>query len=162
MTDSCDIIERFWEELDKSPFLMLGIPEQKAHSLPMTAQFDKDYPNSIFFYTRKDNRLVENLVPGANKAMAQFSAKGHDFFACVEGNLSAINDPALRDKFWSNAVSAWFEGGKDDPNLAMLRLDLQNGEFWEADFDLEGAVKMIFGGKIDQDKAEDKHLETAM
>lgn len=164
MTDRCDIIAEFWQEMDKSPFVMLGVPSQGAHAVPMTAQFDDDYPNTLFFFTSKTNRLSEaaGTGPAGVEAMLHFAAKGHDFFACAEGRLTRIDDAAIRDKFWTRPVSSWFEGGKEDPKLQMLRLDLSHAEMWEADMDLEGMMKMIFGGKIDKDEAEEKHIETAM
>lgn len=162
MTDRRDIIEKFWKELDNSPFVMLGIPARGAHSVPMTAQFDDDYPNRLFFYTTKDNRLAEDLGKGGVEAMAQFASKGHDFFACLRGKLTPIEDHDIRDKFWSNPVDAWFEGGKTDPNLQMLQFDLMDAEMWLADMDIAGLFKMIFGGEIDKEEAEDKHIETTM
>ena len=31
---------------------------------------------------------------------------------------------------WNGLVAAWFEGGKDDPKLALLRLDAERAEIW--------------------------------
>ena len=53
------------------------------------------------------------------------------------------------DKLWNKQVEAWFPGGKEDPNLALLRFDIDDAEFWESDMSLSGRVKMLFGGKID-------------
>ena len=162
MTDRCDIIADFWKALDESPFVMLGIPAQGTHSVPMTAQFDDDYPNTVFFYTSTDNRLAENLGEGGVEAMMQFAAKGHDFFACVRGHLTPISDTGIRDTFWSNAVDAWFEEGKTDSRLQMLKFDLMDAEMWEANLDLEGMFKLVFGGNIDKDDLRSEHTETAM
>ena len=56
------------------------------------------------------------------------------------------------DKLWNKQVEAWFPGGKDDPNLALLRFDIDDAEFWETDMSLSGKVKMLFGGKIDAER----------
>lgn len=162
MTDRCEIIAEFWKELDKSPFVMLGMPARGEHSAPMTAQFDDDYPNRIFFFTTKENRLAEGYGEGGVEAMMQFVSKGHDFFACLRGKLTRIEDHDIRDKFWSNAVDAWFEGGKTDPDLQMLQLDLMDAEMWKADMGVEGLFKMVLGGEIDKEEARENHIETAM
>lgn len=162
MTDRCDIIADFWKTLDASPFVMLGIPAQGTHNIPMTAQFGDDYPNTLFFYTTKDNRLAEGLGEGGTEAMMQFASKGHDFFACLRGHLTPINDADIRDKFWSSGEEAWFEGGKTDRNLQMLKFKLMDAEMWEADMDLKGRFKMVFGGTIDKDDLKSAHIETAM
>src|SRR3546814_9529354 len=56
------------------------------------------------------------------------------------------------DKLWSKPVEAWFPGGKTDPNLALLRFDIDEAELWEADMSLTGKLKMLFGGKMRADE----------
>ena len=97
----------------------------------------------MFFFIGKDNR-----VAGKDKLMLQFVSKGHDYFACLSGNGRIDNDPALIDKLWDKQVEAWFPGGKSDPNLALLRVDIDSAELWETDMSLSGRVKMLFGGTI--------------
>ena len=159
--DSKEIVEKFWKALDKSPFVMIGIPAQNAHSEPMTAQFDDDIPNSLFFFAGKDNRLATGLVSHP-EAMVEFSGKGHDFFASVSGTLSVSDDRDLIDKFWSIAIEAWFDGGKADPNLTLLRFDMKNAEMWEADLSAANKLKMLFGGDINYGDPKEKHVETTM
>jgi general stress protein 26 len=84
--------------------------------------------------------------------MIQFAAKGHDFFACLHGQIAQDTDRAQIDTLWNKQVEAWFPGGKDDPNLALLRFDLDSAELWETDMSLSGKVKMLFGGKIESDE----------
>ncbi len=132
MTTGHDMKEKFWDALDDSPFVMLGLAGvDEAHTQPMTAQFDDDIPNRIFFYTNVQNRLVTSLS-SSHRAIFAYSSKGHDLFASVHGTLSLGNDPALIDKFWSPVVSAWYADGKDDKNLAFLRFDLGEAQIWKA------------------------------
>ncbi len=161
MANKNKILSEFWEKLDDSPYVMLGIPSQDAQSMPMNAVFDDDIPNTLFFYTSRDNRAVQSLSQD-NKAMVQFASKGHDFFASLSGTLSETKDRALIDKFWSNSVEAWYENGKQDPKLVMLRLDLEDAEMWEADMGIVGIFKLMTGATIDQQKMEENHIETKM
>ena len=142
-----EIAATFIDKLKASPFVMLGLMDGQ-HSEPMTAQLDDDQPNTLFFFAGRDNRIAKG---GA--AMAQFVGKGHDFFACMAGTLSQQNDRAQIDKLWNNQVEAWFPGGKEDPNLALLRFDIDSAELWETDISLSGRVKMLFGGTIRGDES---------
>ncbi len=54
---------------------------------------------------------------------------------------------------WDNNVEAWFPGGKEDPNLALLRFDVNSAELWETDISISGRVKMLFGGTIHADES---------
>lgn len=154
-----EMIDMLWEKLDDSPYALVGIPSQDAHSEPMALKFDDDFPNRLFIYTNTDNRLTQGMARDPN-AMIEFASKGHDFFACMKGTLSRVTDPDMIDRFWNNTVAAWYEGGRDDPKLAMLCVELQHAEMWEADMSIGGVIKMLFGGKVDE--SEMGHLETAM
>lgn len=144
MTDQTDLKRDLWKKMSQSPFLMVGLTGDDQHSEPLTAQLDKDQVDTLWFFIGKDNRLAKG---GA--AMAQFVSKGHDYFACLAGRAQVHNDFAMIDKLWSKQVEAWFPGGKDDPNLALLRFDIDSAELWETDMSLSGRLKMIFGGKIE-------------
>ena len=143
MTDTHKLKQHMWDRMSDSPFMMLGLAGSGQHSEPLTAQLDKDQVDTIWFFIGKDNRLATG---GA--AMGQFVSKGHDLFACLSGAVRVDNDPAMIDKLWSNQVEAWFPGGKSDPNLALLRFDIDEAELWESDVSLTGKLKMLFGGKI--------------
>jgi len=143
MADETQLKRDLWKRMENSPFLMVGLTETGEHSEPLTAQLDKDQVDTLWFFVGKDNRLAKG-----GKAMAQFVSKGHDYFACLAGTARIHNDFAMIDKLWSRQVEAWFPGGKDDPNLALLRFDIESAELWEADMSISGKVKMLFGARI--------------
>ena len=72
-----------------------------------------------------DIRVTLNRLAKGGDAMAQFVSKGHDFFACLSGTARIDNDRGMIDKLWSKQAEAWFPGGKADPNLALLRFDIE-------------------------------------
>jgi general stress protein 26 len=144
MADQKALKQDLWKKLTESPFLMVGLTGDNEHSEPLTVQLDKDQVDTLWFFIGKDNRLAKG-----GSAMAQFISKGHDFFACLSGMIRIHNDFAMIEKLWSRQVEAWFPGGKDDPNLALLRFDIASAELWETDMSLSGKFKMLFGGKIE-------------
>ncbi|MBR0552340.1 pyridoxamine 5'-phosphate oxidase family protein [Stakelama marina] len=156
MTDAADIRKHMWKHLADSPFLMVGLTGNDEHSEPMTAQLDKDADSAFWFYTKKGNRIAKG-----GKAMAQFAAKGHDLFACIKGTLVEEIDPKVIDRYWSKTVEAWYEGGRNDPDLLMMRFDLDNAEIWEADASATGMFKMITGKTIKAGEVGD-HTEVAV
>ena len=142
-TDPKRLKTDMWKKMAISPFVMVGPADGSTHSEPLTAQLDEDQVDTLFFFVGKDNR-----VAGEGKLMLQFVSKGHDFFACIRGDGRIVNDRAQIDKLWNNQVEAWFPGGKDDPSLALLRVDLDSAELWETDMSIAGRLKMLFGGTI--------------
>src|SRR3546814_16477602 len=94
--------------------------------------------------------------------MAQFVSKGQDFFACLSGRVLIDNDRAMIDKLWSKLLEAWFPCGKTDPNLALLRFDIDEAELWEDDMSLPGKLKMYMVGKMraEEEGSKDKVTHT--
>lgn len=140
---SDDIKHQFWKALADSPNVMVALHGGHEHSVPMRAQLDKDAHGAVWFFTSRDNRLASG-----GRAMAQFAAKGHDLFACIDGTLAPESDRAILDRLWSNPVEAWYPDGKDDPNLLLLRFDLADAEIWTADISVTGLFKMATGFTI--------------
>ncbi|WP_066797446.1 pyridoxamine 5'-phosphate oxidase family protein [Sphingomonas soli] len=148
MADTAELKADLWKKLADSPFLMMGLMESHEHHIPITAQLDEEQVDTLFFFIGKDNRLAKG-----GRAMAHFISKGHDYFACFDGDATIDNDLAQIEKLWNPQVEAWFPGGKDDPNLALLRFDIDSAELWETDMSLTGKLKMLFGGKVKSDES---------
>lgn len=116
----------------------------------MTAQLDPDRVEDgenrgpIWFFTARDTSLVQNLGQGG-RAVATFVSKGHDLFASIHGRLVLDQDPATIDRLWNKWVAAWFEGGRSDPKLALIRLDPERAEIWEDASSLVAGLKMLLG-----------------
>ena len=147
---STDMSKAMWEALADSPNVMLGLTGTNDHSEPMRVQLDKDANREFWFYTTTTNRVAKG-----GPAMVQFSSKGHDLFACISGTLVPETRPEIIDKYWSKPVSAWYEKGKDDPSLLMMRMELKDAEIWTADPSIKGMFKLFTGKQIDPDEMGD-------
>jgi len=148
MASDADIEREFWDAIKASPVLMLGIDGQRgAATQPMTAFYDDDRA-PFWFFTAKDHDLTRALERG-ERAIAAFASKGHDIFASIRGRLSLDNDPPTIDRLWNPVVSQWYEGGKSDPKLALLRLDVEDAKIWKSDIGgfVRPAINKLFGRK---------------
>lgn len=135
---------KFWKALKSDMTMMLGLAgAEDGHTRPMTAQIEGER-GPIWFFTAKDHALVQNLWRGG-RAIATFASKGHDLFATVHGRVSLDNDRATIDRLWNPFIAAWFDGGKDDPKLALLRLDAERAEIWLDGSSIVAGIKMLFG-----------------
>lgn len=145
-----ELEEKFWKALKSDMTMMLGLDGvEDGHTRPMTAQLDGE-KGPIWFFTAKDNAIVQNLRKGS-RAIATFASKGHDLFATVHGRLSLDNDRATIDRLWNRFVAAWFEEGKDDPKLALLRLEPEQAEIWLDASSLVSGIKLLLGVDPKQD-----------
>jgi general stress protein 26 len=141
---------KFWKALKSDMTMMLGlVGADDGHTRPMTAQVENDR-GPIWFFTAKDNAIVQNLNNG-NRAVTTFASKGHDLFAAVHGSLRVDNDRAAIDRLWNPFIAAWFKGGKDDPKLALLRFDPESAEIWLDGSSVMAGIKMLFGADPKQE-----------
>ena len=135
---------KFWKALESDRTMMLGLDGvEDGHARPMTAQIEGE-KGPIWFFTSKDNALV-GLLGRGDRAIASFASKGHDLFATVHGTLSVDNRREVIDRLWNRFVAAWFEGGKDDPKLTLLRLDAESAEIWLDASSMVAGIKMLIG-----------------
>jgi general stress protein 26 len=145
MTGPAELEAKFWKALKSDRTMMLGIAGvEEGHTRPMTAQLEADEGGPIWFFTAKDNELVRHLR-GDDRAVATFAAKDHALFAAVHGRLSVDTDRDVIDRLWNRFVAAWYAGGKDDPKLALLRLDPDQGQVWADASSFMAGVKMLLG-----------------
>ena len=129
--------KKFWEELDDSPFLMLGLEGvEDSRTRPMTANVDrqdrsKDEGGPIYFFASRSEGLAEGLEQ-ETRAVATFAAKGHGIFAHIHGTLVPSNDRDVIDRLWNPIIASWYKDGRDDPDLLLLRFDTEKADVWEA------------------------------
>ena len=152
--------EKFWSELEKSPFVMLGFRDGDRQTRPMTAKIDG---RRIWFFGSKSDDLVGKVIQ-SRPAAAAFSSKGHDFFADVRGRLVPDNDPAVIDRLWDASVAAWYENGRDDPEVALVRFDTDTADVWDASGGslLKAAYHRIKGEDPGGKVAEDQRAEIVL
>lgn len=149
--------KKFWKALADSPFLFLQRTNQSATAVPMSPQLDKDANSEIWFFTHKNSDFAQ-----LGAVTAIFEGKGHEMFARFNGTLAIETSKERFDQFWNNFVEAWYDGGKDDPDLLFLRMDLGTAEIWDGDIGLVNTAKMALGMYVEPE-AEKQHVkETAL
>ena len=143
MTDATEIEEKFWQALKDDGIVMLGVDGvENGFARPMAAVIDEKR-SPIWFFTSSDSAIVDKAGSGGT-AIATFAAKGK-LYASIQGRLSVSQDRAMIDKLWNPGAAAWFEDGKDDPKIRLLRLDADNAEIWLDGSSLAAGVKSLLG-----------------
>ena len=157
MADDREIEEKFWSELEDSPFIMLGIEGARdGATQPMTAQFqDEDRgAGRLWFFTAKDHDFTQAMGQ-SNRAIAAYAAKGHGLFASLRGKLTLTDDTTTIDRLWNPIVAEWYEG-KGDPKLILLRFDVDDAKIWLSDLKgfLRPALNKLLGRKPEAGQKE--------
>jgi general stress protein 26 len=162
MPNDAEIAAKFWKALKSDMTVMLGlVGVEEDHCQPMTAQLEEDAGHGpVWFFTAKDTDLVKQMGQG-HRAVAHFASKGHELFASINGELVLDNNRATIDRLWNRFVAAWFEGGKNDPKLQLIRFEPERAQIWLNENSLFAGVKILLGSDPKKDY-KDKMAEVRL
>lgn len=142
---------KLWDHIESDRTVMLGLTSDPAgHSRPMTALLDKQTPGEIWFFTSTENELAQQAA-APTPAFCAFASKGHELFATIGGTVQTVLDRDVVDRLWNAFIAAWYEGGKDDPKLILLRFTPSEAEIWLNEHSLVAGLKLLMGRDPKQD-----------
>ncbi len=118
-------------------------------SRPMVTQ-DAEFDGSLWFFTRADTPKVEEVRQREQVNLA-YAVPEDQRYVSVSGTAHLVRDPQKVKELWSPVLKAWFPQGPDDPQLALLRVDVERAEYWDAPSSmtvhLVGFVKALATGQ---------------
>lgn len=98
-------------------------------SRPMsTQQVDED--GTLWFLSRKDSSKNDQI--DENHAVhLMYMDTGKQHYLSLSGHASVVIDKAKTEELWNPIAKAWFEKGKDDPDISLLRVTPEEGHYWD-------------------------------
>ena len=61
-----------------------------------------------------------------------YADEGKKVYVSVSGRAMISKDRQKIEELWTEAFKAWFPGGKDDPNIALIRVNVEKAEYWDS------------------------------
>ena len=120
---------RLREILDDAGTVMLVTHDRSgtSHIRPMAvAQVDEE--GTIYLSTSiKTAKIAE--IEADPRVDLVFQGKVQ--FATVSGKAAISHDRALINELWKESWKLWFPKGKDDPDLVILVVSPERGEYWD-------------------------------
>jgi len=111
--------------------MMTTIREDGAmHSRPMAVQ-DKPFDGTLWFLTRATSDKVEEIREDQH-ILLSFADTSSSKYITLRGRARVNQDRAKIKELWNAMYKAWFPKGEDDPEIAVLRVDVTDGDYWEA------------------------------
>ena len=114
----------------------------QLRSRPM-ALADIEPDGTLWLLTQRDSGKMDEIARDSHVNVAlQSKAK----FVSISGTISPIDDRRKVAELWNEAWKVWFPGGKDDPQLVLLRVQGDTGEYWD-NSGLSGIKYLFEAGK---------------
>jgi general stress protein 26 len=126
-----DSLEKLGKLIDGLEIAMLTtrIGDGRLLSRPLRVQeFDED--GALWFITDRNSHKAEEirLQPQVNASLA--SAERNTYIS-IAGRAAVVFDKARLVQLWSPAMAVFYPRGVDDPDLCLLRVQVESAEYWD-------------------------------
>jgi len=127
-----EAVEKLKEMVNHIGISMLStFPKQQEypHSVPMSQQAIDD-EGAIWFLFSAESESYRHLLEN-KKVSVTFSDPQDYKFLSINGIAEVFNNDVLIDKYWNQYAEAWFEKGKEDPHIRILKVVPQEAHYWD-------------------------------
>ena len=107
---------------------LLGIEGSGQHMQPMAHHAEPE-TDTLRFIASDDSDLVAAIGSGATAQFA-VTSKTRELWTAMSGPISRSDDAARLDEIWSGVPAAWFDQGREDPKVCLLRMSLKSTSIW--------------------------------
>ncbi|WP_344608950.1 pyridoxamine 5'-phosphate oxidase family protein [Sporichthya brevicatena] len=116
--------------VEKLRFAMVGTPDGDVwKSRPLTLAGLEG--STLHFLVAADTDWVQALGNGKAPCTTTFSDPSKNDYVALQGSARVLHDRALIESLWSAPAGAYFDG-KDDPDIRVLAVDVDYGEYWDS------------------------------
>jgi general stress protein 26 len=130
MANQVDELSKFHDLLTRfdTGMLITHSGNHSLHGRPMAvAQVDAQC--DLWFLAGADSPKMDEIRAN-DEVLVTFQNK-RDEFVTLAGRAELVRDPQKIDEIWQEGFKAWFPGGKDDPNLTLIHVQAEQGEYWD-------------------------------
>lgn len=128
-------------------------------SRPMQTQ-EFEFDGDLWFFIGKNTHKADEIERD-NRVNVSYAAPSDNTYVSVSGAASIVEDKAKIEELWNPILKAWFPEGLDDPNLCLLKVSVEQAEYWDATsstiIQIVGFVKALVTGQ-QADGGENKKI----
>jgi general stress protein 26 len=123
--------KELWERIDEvRPAMMTTVElDGSFRSRPMWTQGDA-FDGTLWFFVSDDGPFARELERNSRVGLS-YAAPDKDLYVSVSGRAELVHDRNKADQLWNTYAEAWFPGGIDDPHLGLLRVEVEQAQYWE-------------------------------
>lgn len=131
MTDTTSEFEKVGELVSQARFAFVttSATDGRLLSRPL-AVLDRDFDGDLYFFTEDPSSKTDQVAADSH---VNASMQSGDSYLSIAGTASVTRDQALIDELWNPYAEAWFEQGREDPAVALLKVHADSAEYWTVD-----------------------------
>jgi general stress protein 26 len=124
-------------------------PDGTLRCRPMATQHD-EFDGVLWFFTHVDDAKVHEIEDD-QRVNVSYADPDKNNYVSVSGRASLVREKVIAKELWNPLYKAWFPKGLDDPKLALLRVAVEQAEYWDSPnsklVQLGGFLKAVVTGK---------------
>lgn len=129
--DRSEALAKLWSLIKGIKVAMLTSWDgQRMRARPMQG-FQDIFEGELRFYTKGHGKKVDEVTSYDQVCLA-YADHDEQVYVSVAGKARLTRDRALLEKHWNRHVAAWFPQGLDEPDLAMIVVEVEEAEFWDS------------------------------
>ncbi len=125
---------------------------------PMSTQ-QTDSEGNLWFFSEKESDKNEHIQVD-NRVQLFYTNKSSSEFLSIYGTAEIFTDKQKIEELWTPIVKTWFQQGKDDPSITIIKVVPQDAYYWDTKHNkLVSLIKIITSvaiGKTMDDGVEGK------
>ncbi len=99
-------------------------------SRPMQTQ-EAEFDGDLWFFTSTDTHKTDEIEKD-NRVNVSYASPAANTYVSVSGTASLVNDKEKIEELWNPILKAWFPKGLDDPTLILLKVSIEQAEYWDS------------------------------
>ena len=124
-------LEKLWEMIKETKFAMLTSEDGgQLRARPMAAS-QSSFDGTLWFFTKASAHKVEEVKRDEHVGVT-YADPSKQNYVSLSGTASLVTDRGAIEEHWSEPLRTWFPKGKDDPDMALLKVHVTQAEFWDA------------------------------
>lgn len=131
-TDRTAAIAKLGEMIQGIRIAMLttAMPDGTLRSRPMAAQ-QTEFDGDLWFFTEAASEKVHEIQDDQHVNLS-YAAPDDNRYVSVSGRAAIVRDREKAEELWNPLFKAWFPRGLEDPNLALLKVSVEQAEYWDS------------------------------
>ena len=102
----------------------------QLRSRPMSTQ-EMDENGDLWFFTSDETHKVDEIEADSRVNVA-YAKPDDNVYVSVSGRAALVKDRAKIEELWNPILKAWFPDGLEDPTLSLLRITIEEAEYWDS------------------------------
>lgn len=97
---------------------------------PMALQ-NKPFDGTMWFLTRSTSEKVDEVRKDKHITLT-FAEPSDGKYVTLKGKAYASEDRSKIHELWNDVYKAWFPDGPDGPDIAVMRVEIGSGDYWDS------------------------------